>query len=127
MFRTATLICIGLCLVGVQALAGEGADPEGAVTLASTSGLYVRVDPATTDADLVTGNVCGTAVNTGGVTRATGAVKAGGRVFLVGGGSTSQSKIVLASFTPPPVEPAPARKHPEGLGTLLARIFGQTG
>ena len=123
MFRTVTLISIGLCLVATQALAGDGA-AEGTVVLASASGLLVRVDPATTDADLVAGNVCGAAVNTGGVTRATGAVKTGGRVFLVGGPSSSQGEMPLAVVTPPPVEPPPARKHPEGLGSLLASIFG---
>ena len=126
MFRTATLISIGLCLVAVQAQAGEAADAKGAVTLASASGLHVRVDAATTDAGVVSSNVCGAAVNTGGVTRATSAVKANGRVFLIGKGSTSHGAMPLAAATPSPVAPTPARKHPKGLGALLARVFSLT-
>jgi hypothetical protein len=124
MFKTATLVCIGLCLVASEAIAGTNARSTAAVTRASASGLYVRAASPATVLAVAEGNVCGAAVNTGGVTRATTAVKVGGRVFLTGGGRMSISRPPLAAVTKTRTKAGPPRKAPQGLGTLLARAFG---
>lgn len=126
MWKTATLICVGLCLAAPQALAETNTRPEGTVTLASASGLYVRVAVNASHAAIGGRNVCGAAVNTGGIARATTAVKTGGRVFLTSGRSTAVVRTELAAVTSHklPEPPVTARKHPEGLGVVLARILG---
>lgn len=126
MSKTATLICIGigLCLMASGALAGTNAQSGGTVMLASNSGLWVRVASAETDWNGHAGNVCGSAVNTGGITRATTAVKIDGRVFLTGGRSMLDRQMNLAAVTRHAIDAKPARKSPQGLGGLLARIFG---
>lgn len=125
MLKTATLICIGLCLVTSQALAGPSGQLGGTVTLASTSGLYVRVASLATGGSGPKDSVCGSAVNTGGVTRATTAVKIGNRVFLTGGRSISVTPMPVAAVTTPAIAASSApRKSPQGLGMLLARVLG---
>lgn len=123
MFKTATLICIGLCLVASGAFAETNTQSGSAVTLASSSGLYVRVVSPLTGISRSNSNVCGSAVNTGGVTRATSAVRVGGRVFLTGGRGTSTGHVRMAAVTTR-VPRAERVRRPEGLGTLLVRIFG---
>jgi hypothetical protein len=124
MFRTATVMCIGLCLVASQALAETDAQSGATVTVASDSGLYVRVASPSTDRELRTGNVYGSAVNTGGITRATTAVKIGGRVFLTGGHTANVGEVHLAAAAAHQTDAGPARKSPQGLGAWLASIFG---
>jgi hypothetical protein len=125
MLKTAAIIFIGLCLVTSQALAGPSRQVGGTVTLASASGLYVRVASLATHGNLSKGNVCGSAVNTGGVTRATTAVKIGNRVFLTGGGGRSFTPMPVAAVATPAAAARPARrKSPQGLGMLLARVLG---
>jgi len=124
MFKGATLICIGLCLVASQALAETNAQPGGTVTLASNSGLWVRTASPLADTNLRGGNVCGSAVNTGGISRATTAVKIGGRVFLTSGRSMNGNQMLLAAVTTHGTRAEAARRSPEGLGALLAGIFG---
>ena len=127
MLKTVTLICIGLCLVAAPALAGPNARVGGTVTVASASGLYVRAASPAAAANLLKGNVCGSAVNTEGVTRATRAVKIGGRVFLTGAPNTNVGRRPLAAAAPAPAA-APVRRKPRcGLGVLLARFFGLAG
>lgn len=127
MLKTATFICIGLCVVAAQALAGPNTRFGGTVTVASASGLYVRAASPAAAANLPKGNVCGSAVNTEGVTRATRAVKIDGRVFLTGGRSMDVSHRPLAAVTlRTPAAPV-RKKSPCGLGVLLARLFGLAG
>ena len=123
MFTKATMIGIGVCLLAAPALAGSSAQPEGTVVLATNSGLLVRVSEEAVDAARLD-NPLGGAVNTGGITRATTAVKSGGRVFLVGGGSPAAVETRVAALTAPRAQTSQARKSPDGLGTLLAKIFG---
>ncbi len=124
MFKTATVLCVGLCLLGAPALAGTPTASAGAVTMASASGLYVRVTSPAAVARVSRGNVCGAAVNTAGITRATTAVKVGGRIFLTGGGSKSLGQMPAVAFHTPQTDSRLTRKSPQGLGTLLARVFG---
>ena len=124
MFKTATLIGIGLCFVASQAFADTGGQSESTLTLASNSNLCVRVASPSSNASLSSGNVCGAAVNTSGVTRATTAVKVGGRVFLTGGQGVIADQMRPAPVTRHGADTSLALKSPKGLGTLLAGIFG---
>ena len=127
MFKTATLIGIGLCFVASQAFADTDGQSESTLTLASNSNLYVRVASPSSNASLSSGNVCGSAVNTSGVTRATTAVKVEGRVFLTGGQGMIANQMRPAPVTKPAAETSLARESSKGLGTLLAGIFGLSG
>ena len=121
MTRISTFLCVAVCLVASQALADP---PSGTVLLASDTGLSVRVDSAAAAARLDGGNVCGSAVNTGGVARATMAVRSGGRVFLSGPTArTFGGDVHLASADTPRPEPKTSWRG-GGLGALLARVFG---
>ena len=124
MFKTATFICIGLCLLASQAFAGANTQAGNRVTLASSSGLWARVASPSTEMARRDGNVCGAAVNTGGITRATTAVKVGGRVFLTGGSGMNSGTMRLTATRHATYREPAVRKSPMGLGALLASIFG---
>ena len=124
MFKTATLISIGLCLMASGALADTGGQSDGMLTLASNSGLFVRVAATPMHRDITSRNVYGAAVNTGGVPRATSAVKVGGRVFLTSGYGRNVGPAHMATVTTNRRDTSLAMRSPVGLGTLLARIFG---
>lgn len=121
MFKT-LLVYTVICLVACQALADSDMRSEGTVTLASTSGLHVRVASASAGSYLLGGNVCGSAINTGGIARATVAVKTAGRVFLASEQKINGGGVKVATVTTHRPQVQPARKFPEGLGALLARI-----
>lgn len=132
MFRKPMLICAFVCLAAVPAVAETVPLPEGTITLASM-GLYVRL-AASAEAGIQDTNICGAAVNTDGVARATLAVVANGRVFLSGAGrqglpAMEVAAVTLACAAEPPTPaptptPQPVAKAPEGLGAALARLFG---
>jgi len=124
MSKIATLAYLTLCLAAPQAFAGPDGSSEQMLAMAGNSGLWVRVAAASTDTRPYDGNVCGSAVNTGGVTRATQAVKVGNRVFLTGSNMARTTGTALASRSVPAGE---TRKAPEGLGNLLAKLFGCAG
>jgi len=124
MFKTSTLlVCMVICLVACQALADSETRSEGTVMLASASGLHVRVASVSAGAHLPSGNVCGSAVNTGGITRATVAVKTAGRVFLTSERRTNGGGVNVATVIARRPQVRSARKSPEGLGAFLARIL----
>jgi hypothetical protein len=131
MSKISTLICAFVCLAAGPAVADLNAVPEGTITLASASGLYVRL-AAPSEGGVPWSNVCGAAVNTEGVARATTAVVVDGRVFLSSGPrlnvpetEVAAATVAQASETPTPApEPVAAKPAPEGLGMALARLFG---
>ena len=124
MLKISTLVCAVVCLAASQALAAPPSAPAGAVLLASETGLFVRTDSASAGTHLQSGNVYGSAVNTGGASRATTAVRYGNRVFLTGGpAGGGVSEVHLASAETPRPEAGPAPRA-LGLGALLARILG---
>lgn len=124
MFKISTLVCAVACLAASQALAAPPSAPAGPVLLASEAGLYVRIDSASATTHLQSGNVYGSAVNTGGVSRATAAVRSGNRVFLTGrpaGGGVSEVHLASAETSRPEAKPT---RRPEGLVALVARVLG---
>jgi hypothetical protein len=123
MLKLATFACVAVCLTASLAWA-DPPSASGNVLLAGGNGLYVRADAAAATTGVQGGNVYGSAVNTGGVIRATTAVRSGGRVFLTGGPAGGGiSDVRLASVgTPRPEAPAAAR--PVGLGAFLAMVLG---
>ena len=69
---------------GLFGLAETNKTTGDTITLATSSGIWVRVRPAEIHGQVDASNVAASAINTGGVTRATRAVKKNGRVFLTG-------------------------------------------
>ncbi len=125
MLKTLTLVGIGVCILASQAVAGNPTQTTSTVALASSSGLFVRVTPAQAVTVLPASNLCASAINTHGVTRATTAVKTGGRVFLVGSNrSPAFATVPARKVLRPKAEVQPVRKAPQGLGVLLAKVFG---
>lgn len=124
MYKVATLIGIGLCLVASQAFAETNARSGGTLTVADSSGLWVRSAAPSSDMKLTGGNVCASAINTDGIRRATRAVKIGGRVFLTSGRGMGRSPALLAAITAHEIRNEQPRKAPQGLGALFARLFG---
>ena len=94
------------------------------MTLADSFGLHVRL----TAGGIQNANVCGAAVNTEGVGRATVAVLADGRVFLACGDTfvvpgSDVSAIATAGATPATVSADKTSEAPNGMGTFLARLY----
>ena len=128
MLKTVMLIGVGVCIAASQAVAETPAGSGGTITVASSSGLHVRIVASQAALAAPNGNVCAGAINTDGVSRATSAIKTGGRVFLVGSGSSHA--IVRPSFVaarPPRIDVQPRRQSPQGLGVLIAKLFGVAG
>jgi hypothetical protein len=122
--KTAIIIGVGLLLAASQAFA-DSAEPSGeTVALASDSGILVRVAAEKAASSRESGNVYASAVNTAGVTRATKAAKVGGRVFLTGGRSVGSAHTALASAQTYKAPAAKRPQRPQGLGGLLAKVFG---
>ncbi len=126
MIKTASIIGVGLLLAASGAFAGSNAPSSGTATLATSSGILVRVSSATVASTVDSNNVYGAAINTAGVSRATTAVKVGGRVFLTAGRPTGTGETPLATV---PTRKLQTRRppRPQGLGAVLARIFGVEG
>lgn len=124
MYKGAMLIGIGLCLVASQAFAETNAQPGGTRVVADSSGLWVRTAASSSDMKHTGGNICASAINTGGIRRATHAVRVGGRVFLTSGRGASRSPALLAAITAREIRNERPRKTPQGLGALFARLFG---
>lgn len=130
MLKPASIACVLVCLCAASALAESPALPEGTVTLADASGLSVRL-AAGAVGGIQNSNLCGAAVNTEGVARATVAVLTDGRVYLTSGGKfvapgADAPAIASADVTPAPT-PVPTEQisqAPQGMGALLARLFG---
>jgi hypothetical protein len=129
-FKTTSILCVLVCLCAASAAAETPALPEGTVTLADASGLHVRL-AAGAVGGIQNSNLCGAAVNTEGVARATVAVMTDGRVYLTRGGTfvapgSDVSVIAAADVTPTPT-PAPTEQTsqaPQGMGAFLASLFG---
>jgi len=124
MMKWATLVSVVLIAFAGDALGGSNASSNGTVTVASSSGIYVRTSSDKARTSSSRGNVYSSAINTGGVVRATKAVRVGGRVVLRGGSQKSTKAVRIASTGPARSVKRTARKsRPRGLGALLASIF----
>lgn len=130
MFKTVSILTVTVCLCAVSAAAESSALPEATVTLADASGLNVRL-AAGAVGGIQNSNLCGAAVNTEGVARATVAVLTDGRVYLTSGGKFvapgADVPVIASAEASPTPTPAPAEQTsqaPQGMGALLARLFG---
>ena len=124
MMKWATLVSVVLIAFTGDALAGGNTSSNGTVTVASSSGIYVRTSYDKARAGSSRGNVYSSAINTGGVVRATKAVRVNGRVVLRGGTRTNNKAVRIASTGPARRVKSTSRKsRPRGLGALLASIF----
>ena len=124
MMKWATLVSVVLVAFAGDVLAGRGASTNRTVTVASRSGIYVRTSVDSVKASSSRGNVYSSAINTGGVVRATKAVRVNGRVVLRGGTRRNNKAVRIASSGPATRSKRVARKsRPRGLGALFASLF----
>ncbi|MCY2930824.1 MAG: hypothetical protein NTV86_15270 [Planctomycetota bacterium] len=138
------IVCVLVCLYAAPAAAQSPALPEATVTLADGSGLLVRLAAVAGGAGLLVrlaavagggvphDNLCGAAVNTQGAPRATVAVLTGGHVFLTSGGPHAApvvdgSEIASARPTLTQIPTEQTSQALQGMGALLARLFGVAG
>jgi len=126
MEKSAVFACVGLCLLVGQAFGGEDSQPAETVAVATASGLYVKAGTSSTHAAISRGNVYSSAINTGGVVRATEAVTINGRVILRASRPVNAGGIYVARARAVAPANGSPKHHSEGLGAILARIFGQT-
>ena len=131
MFKVYSTVCVLVCLLAAPAAGQTPALPEATVTLADASGLHVRL-AAGAVGGIHYANLCGAAVNTEGVARATVAVMTDGHVFLTRGDkgvAPGSDAPAIASAKPAstllPTEQS--SQAPRGMGALLARLFGWVG
>jgi hypothetical protein len=123
LLKITTLVWALVCLAHSQALAEPPSSPAG-VLLATEAGLYVRIDSTSVGTQVRSGNVYASQVNTGGVIRATTAVRSGGRVFLTGSpiAESGARQVHLTSAGMPPPDAGPAQR-PQRLWALLTRAL----
>jgi hypothetical protein len=113
-------------VLAADALAADGPEPAETVVVATASGLAVRAPQRSVRASVSRQNVLASAINTEGVSRATHAVRKNGRVLLRASGPPTVGVAHVADPEPAVPNSAVRRKaQPQGLGTLLARLFGQ--
>lgn len=122
-------VCIAICLSTCAAFGDTRIQSDNSTVIIACSGLLVRTTAATVRSDSHTANPGCSAINTAGVTRATIAVRSGGRVFLRAAGRPSPATRYVRTPTKADAKVVVAvrtnrTKRADGLGMALARLLG---